>query len=422
MWLVSSFKTSTKRIFYGWWVVGACFFIGLFGHGILSYCFTSFIEPIAGEFGWSYAQISFAVSIRGVEIGIAAPVMGWLIDRWGSRRTVFGGSIIACLGLLLLSQTKDLPVFYVAFILIGIGTTSFTMSAITIIIASWFRKRIGIATGIATSGIGVSGLFVPVITHIIQLYGWRSAVLAILFSILIIVLPLSFLLRHKPEQYGLLPDGQMLNQRTAEDIVSDKKLEDSDLSLKQAIGSNIFWRLALVSGCLLFILIAVTTHVMPYLSSINIDRYTASLVASSLPLISIVGRISLGWFGDRFDKRLVTAATYIMIALAMLCFEFAGTVSAWLIIPFSILFAVGYGGGATMSGPLTRVFFGRSNFGSIFGLILGITQIGSIVGATLAGWVYDNWGSYQWFWLSTAGIAFLASIIIMTISPTPSKK
>jgi MFS family permease len=414
-------RFSIARIYYGWWIVGACVLITLFGNAVVAYGFTSFIQPIAGEFGWSYAQISLAASIRGLETGIAAPVLGWLIDRWGIRKVVFFGSIILSSGLLLLSQTKTLPVFYVAFILIGIGASSCTVTAVMTTIAMWFRKRMGLATGIAISGLGLVGLFLPALTRVIELVGWRSAVLVIMCTILIIVLPLSFLLRHKPEQYGLLPDGQLASQHTTQEIVADKKLQDSDLSIKQALKNTDFWKIALVFTCFFSIIAAVITHVMPYVSSLGVDRYTSSLVASAIPLISIVGRIGLGWFGDKLDKRFVTAGAFGLIGLSLLCAGLAGVIGVWLVVPFFILLGVGYGGGISMSASLTRTLFGRSNFGSILGIIMGIAHMGNLIGPPLAGWVYDSWGTYQWFWLIMAGLAFVAVILILTVSSSSSK-
>jgi predicted MFS family arabinose efflux permease len=100
------------KIFYGWYIVGACILIMLFVGGVIDFGFTAVIEPIAKEFGWSYAQISLAASLRGLEIGLLAPLMGLLVDRWGPRRLVLGGSLLICGGLLTLSNVSSLIMFY----------------------------------------------------------------------------------------------------------------------------------------------------------------------------------------------------------------------------------------------------------------------------------------------------------------------
>jgi len=362
------------------------------------------------------------MSIRGLENGIASPLSGWFIDRWGSRKIVFFGSIISCLGLLLLMQTQSLGVFYAAFVLIGIGASSCNLTVVMPTVANWFRKHLGLATGIAISGIGAAGLFLPVITHIIEVSGWRSAVLTIMLCIVAIVLPVSFILRHKPEHYGLLPDGQTAMERTEQDVIVSRKLQESDHGLKQAMRSRVFWQLAVAMICLLLVVSAVVTHVMPYLASIGMDRYTSSFVASAVPVVSVVGRIGLGWFSDRYDRKLVAVGSFAIVSLSMICFGFAATGGLWLVVPFCLLFGVGYGGAFALGGSLTSTLFGRSSFGVIYGLIMGIAIIGNMMGAPLAGWTYDTWGTYQWFWLVMAGVAIIGAIIILTISPPLNNK
>ena len=110
-----------KKIFYGWWIVGACFLIMFYVAGVIFYGFTAFFEPIRREFGWSYAQISFAASLRGLEMGIFAPIVGFLVDRLGSRRLILLGTIVVGFGLILLSQTQSLVMFYCSFLLIAFG-------------------------------------------------------------------------------------------------------------------------------------------------------------------------------------------------------------------------------------------------------------------------------------------------------------
>ena len=95
------------RVFYGWWVVGACFFIALYTGGVIFYGFTVIFEPLVSEFGWSYTQISVAASLRGLETGLIAPLIGTLVDRWGPRKLVFGGVVISVLGLMLLLMSPN---------------------------------------------------------------------------------------------------------------------------------------------------------------------------------------------------------------------------------------------------------------------------------------------------------------------------
>jgi cyanate permease len=122
--------------------------ITVYSAGVIYFGFTAVFEPIAEEFGWSYAQISLAASLRGLEVGLLAPLMGFLVDRWGPRRMVFGGSILTFVGFLILSRVSSLTMFYGAFVLIAIGMGTGTQTVLVPAVANWFRKKAGVAIGI----------------------------------------------------------------------------------------------------------------------------------------------------------------------------------------------------------------------------------------------------------------------------------
>ena len=188
-------------LFYGWYIVIACFFISFYISGAVVFSFTAFFEPIANEFGWSYTRISIAASIRGLELGLFAPVMGFLVDRFGPRRLLLGGTFTIGAGCLLISQVQSLAMFYGAFILMAIGMSVY-MVAPLVAVTNWFGRNVGVATGIAICGTGFSGLMVPFITNLISMYQWRTAVIILAIGIVVIILPLSLVIRHMIESWG----------------------------------------------------------------------------------------------------------------------------------------------------------------------------------------------------------------------------
>jgi len=147
----------------------------------------------------------------------------------------------------------------------------------------------------------------------------------------------------------------------------------------------------------------------------GMTRSAASMIAMAIPLVSVVGRLGMGWIADRVDRRKVLAIAFAMICLGIVCFEYAATVGTWLLIPFLVFFCIGYGGNNALRAPLLLGIFGRRNFGSIFGFLMGISVAGSILGPPMAGWVFDNWGSYQNVWLVLAGLAIVAIALIRTM-------
>ncbi len=301
--------------------------------------------------------------------------------------------------------------------LIALGMSLSTMTVLMTAVANWFHKKVGVASGIAVSGFGFGGLLLPVMVRLIEVYQWRMTITILALGMLVTVLPLSLVFRHKPEQYGYLPDGQVEDTATFDNSPGLPPTVEVDVKAKQALKSNTFWHIALAFIFHTMFVSTVITHVMPYLSSIGIARSRSSLVATAIPLTSIAGRLGLGWLGDKFKRRLVTAGAFAIMGFGLLCFGFTSSAGNWLFIPFLVLFGIGYGGCNALRPSLVREYFGRTSFGTVFGLIMGISMVGGIIGPPLAGWVYDNWSSYQVIWFVFAGLSVAALISVLTISP-----
>ena len=406
-----------QSVLYGWSIVCTCFFINLYTNGAVQYGFTAFIEPIVREFGWSYAQVSLAASIRGFEMGLLAPVAGLLIYRIGPRWLVFTGTGSIGLGLMLLSRVHTLPMFYGACILTSMGM-GLTIGVIPMtVLAQWFRKKVSTATGIAVSGTALGGLIVPLATTLIDLYGWRTAMLVLGIGMWVLPMPLSLLLRNKPECYGCLPDGEIIDadipcrpvDRTEQQNIKPR------IPLGRILTSSTFWLITLPFTANLLVISAVITHVMPYLGSIGVSRSIAGLFASALPICTILGRLGFGWLGDRYDRRRLTACAFGLTSLAILMFSNIATAGPWLIVPFIIIFGIGHGGIVIMTPVLVGGYFSREMFGTVLGFVMGTMTIGQILGPPFAGWVFDTWGSYQVAWYTLAGLAVVGVGIVLAI-------
>jgi len=410
----------TPRIFYGWWIVGASFLIALYLAGTIGYGFTAVFEPIANEFGWSYAQVSFASSLRGMEAGLMAPIIGIMVDRYGPRRLIFIGSLLLASGIFMLSQTTSLFTYYGAFAIIAIGMSACTITVLMTAVMNWFRKKSGIASSIVSAGFGFGGLMVPIIVWLVDSYGWRQAELVLGIGVLLLILPLSFLFRSKPEDYGYLPDGETRKIFSSNQVVETQtevssSYDEVEISGKQVVRNRTFWHLAIAFLLHHIVMSSVITHVMPYLNSIGFAKSRSSLVATGIPLVSVVGRLSFGWAGDSYDKRKLTAISFVLVSIGLACFDFT-TVAAWLTIPFLLLIGFGHGGCCVLRPALTREFFGKKHYGTIFGLVIGISCIGNVIGPLATGIVYDIWGNYHHIWLIFSGVALTSFASIWTIS------
>ena len=399
-----------RKIFYGWWIVLACCLNGFYVAGVVFYGFTAFFEPIASQFGWSHTQISFAASLRGLEMGLFAPFAGLIADRMGSRKLIFWGTITVGFGLILLSFTQSLVMFYGAFLLLGLGAGGCTAVAIMSAVANWFHKKVGIALGLMASGIGASGLMVPFIVYLIDIYGWRTTLIILGFGMWVLGIPISLVIRNRPEQYGYHPDGISPDEPAHK--ANDKRSE-KEIGLREALKKKSFLILNLAEAIRMLIVSSVIVHVMPYLTGLGMSRATAGIAAAAIPLMSIIGRFGFGWLGDLFAKKYVMAWAFFVMSLGMLAFQYAGV--GWILFLFLILFPPGYGGGMVLRGATLREYFGRKSFGKIIGITMGSSSIGGILGPTLAGFVFDSWGNYHILWLFFSGIGILGMYLLLRI-------
>jgi sugar phosphate permease len=253
-----------KKIFYGWWVVAATFPISLYVSGIVYYGFTALFEPLIKEFGWSYTQVSLAASLRGMESGIFAPLVGLLVDRLGSRTLILSGTIITGLGLILLSFTRSLPMFYGSFLLLALGAGGCMALVSMSAVAHWFEKNAGKAFGVMSSAFGASGLMVPFIVWLIDAFNWRGAVIILGVGLWIFGVPLALVIRNKPEQSSPVVD-ELSSDGTAprhENQGGNAKV-GVKVSVKDALKNRSFVYLVVAETIRTTAVLAVVTHAMP---------------------------------------------------------------------------------------------------------------------------------------------------------------
>jgi MFS family permease len=401
-----------KDLYYGWWVVIACFIINLYVGGVIFFGFTAFFEPIRQEFGWSYAQISFATSLRGLEMGILAPVVGFLVDRFGSRKLLLIGIVTLGFGLILLNTTHSLATFYASFLLIALGAGGCTSVVTMTAVAHWFQKNVGVALGVMASGFGAGGLVVPLIVSLIYRYDWRITLILLGFGMWAIGIPLSLLVRDRPKDYHHATDnGRARNEAAAGEITA----QDVEISFREGIKERTFIYLNVTEAIRMIAVTGVVTHVMPYLNSQGISRATAAVVASALPLVSIAGRFGFGWLGDRFDKRHVLGGTFLLMSGGVLLFSY--THNLMVLSLFILFFSLGFGGSMVLRGAILREYFGKSSFGKMLGIIMGSASVGGILGPTLAGYAFDTLGSYIPVWVMFFALTTLGSFLVTRMRP-----
>lgn len=405
------------KIFRGWWIVLACFFISLYVGAVVFFGFTAFFKPLIKEFGWSYTQISFASSLRGLEMGIFAPLVGVLVDRFGSRKLIITGVLTTGIGLLLLSQTQTLLTFYASYLLLSFGAGGCTSVVSMVVVANWFEKNVGKAMGIMASGFGASGLLVPIIVLLIDTYTWRTALIFMGLGMWIVGLPLALIIRNKPEAYVEQLDSNEL-QKPIVHLNIDETI--SEIGIKKILRIPSFWYLNLIDFVRMMSISAIVLHIMPYLSGLGFSRTQAGYAAGAVPLISIIGRAGFGWLGDVYSKRLVMTLTYALMTIGI--FIFCWVQIQWLVAIFLVFYSTGFGGSMVLRGTILREYYGTFSLGKLLGINMGIASVGGIIGPTIAGWAYDTIGSYLPIWFGLFVTMLLSAFLSLKIIPLSQRK
>lgn len=398
------------EFFYGWWIVAAAAIISFWG-GVGFYCITAFMKPVVDQFGWSYLEVSIAGSLRSVEIGLIAPFVGFLADRYGPRWVALLGGIICGLGYITLSLTNTLLVFYLGFFIYSIGLTGMGHGVTMTAVANWFRKRVGRAMGITMAGYGLGGIFIPIIVWMIGIYDWRTTLVILGVITWIIVIPAAVFLRHRPEEMGLLPDGEKTGTGVTLTEAKVQPVAADDFTVRRAVRTRAFWVLSVIFLVHMGVTSAVTLHAMPFFISVDLPPELGAVVAMLIPITSIVGRLVFGSLGDRFGHRRVLFTVTVFQGMGLSLFAF-GT-QLWQFIVFLALYGPAFGGTFVVRPALQRDYFGRAAFGSIQGVLLAVTQIGGLTAPALAGWVFDVNQSYQLIWLVFAGVTFVTGPLLL---------
>ena len=406
-----------NKVFYGWWIVLLCSFFSVYASGIFYYGFSTFVKPVVTELGWSMALISGAFSLYRLEAGIAAPIVGFLLDRIGPRKLVFAGGLVMGGGFIYLSQVTTVLPFYAAVIIISFGWSGFAGSAMgNPLIGKWFLKKRGTAFGIYAAARGLAGLLVPVVAYLIVHYGWRTTLIILGLLPWLVVLPSSFALKHSPEKCGLLPDGGPAKHDVHHHAHRNTKtaaVKEVDFPLRKALFTPAFWILTICLFSHQITQSAIFVHLIPYLIDVGIDSKSAASVVTFVTLMSMVGRYGFGWLSDRFNKKWLLFTLYILQPIGILSIIRVSHILD--IIPFVLVYSIAYGGNTVVKAVIIGDFYGRKNYGSIYGIIQGISTFGSFIGPLIAGLVYDIKGSYYWAFTSFALMMGLTALLVLLL-------
>ncbi|MSQ12570.1 MAG: MFS transporter [Dehalococcoidia bacterium] len=395
------------RIFYGWYIVLGSVIVNFYLSVVYFQGFQVFFLPIVREFGWSRATTSGAFSLRQMESGLLAPVVGLLVDRWGPRAVIILGVIISGAGLVLLSRVNSLWMFYLAFLLTSLGTSGVSHGVSwPAAVAAWFRRLRGRAMGIATLGPVVGGPFVVTVAFLEGWLGWRTSLLVLGVGLWVIGIPAGMLARTSPERYGYRPDGD--RPRPGETEAEERRRNDRGwgFTARQAVRSRTFWLIALLFGIQGLGTSGLMVHLIPLLEDRQFSAEQAASIVGAVFLLSGIGRIGAGLFVDLLDQRLIILSLLGLQIGALLVLTLAGGHNWWLVVLFVTLFGPGFGGTVPLRPLLIMQRFGPRAFGAINGLTQSAAVGTGVIGPILYGRIFDVTGAYDLaLYISMAGVA-----------------
>jgi MFS family permease len=391
----SAAGTQRGRIFYGWYILAVTMVGGFLAAGTSQLFMGIMLKPMTEDLGWSRTATSGAITLGTFAGGLLSPAAGYLTDRHRPRILAPAGALLVVSAYFLLSNVNALWQFYVAYI-IGRGFASAVLGGTVpmTLAANWFRRYRGRAMGLVSMALPLGGSVLTIVGQlIIESHGWRTAFTV--FGVALLVLyfvPALLIIRRRPEDLGLLPDGAAAPNGGAEPAIIASGPEAS-WTLRQAVRTRALW--LLIAGLWLGILGngAISFHLVAYYSDQGIS---ATVAATAISAYGFSGALANGLWGflvERFSERLLAVIAMSTSALLLL---FLLTVSspAQAFI-FALAFGLAARGESSLIMMMVAQYYGRASYGTINGFITPFQMLGLGLGPLVASVFYDVTGSYE---------------------------
>ena len=414
-----------RNIYYGWVLVGVAFVTGGFNTGVGTWALTVFAKPMTDELGWSRTTFFAALTIYTALPGFLSPLIGPYRDTTsGPRLLMLGGSIILGVALMSLRWVDSLWQYYLFFGIVGsVGSLGLGETMTQVILPKWFVRKRGKALGIAVMGGGMGPLLAPITLYaLISTIGWRDTWFVMGLAVIVVLVPLSFLIRTQPEDMGLLPDG---DQRTIEDVSDEdvpeirtkaKEPDEGSLTRGEALRSPAFWLIVIAFGLGGLGQRGFQVNWLPYLQDAGFSTGVGAFAIMVYGIFSVSVRPFWGMLGDRFPVRfLIVAQSFLTASSVLLLIYVAGLP---ILLAFMILFGVTMGGSFILRPLLIANYFGRDHLGAITGMMRPFQSFTGAIGPIFVAAIYDLHGSYYWsFFIVMLGFATTGAVILLATPP-----
>jgi MFS family permease len=411
------FSNLSSRIFYGWRMVGLVSLIRVVGGGLHQFGFTVFFLPISQDLGLTRAMTSLAFSLSRAQGAIEAPLVGYLIDRYGPRPIIVTAVFLAGVGYILLSWVDSYAGFLTVYL--GVICLAFVAGFIhspLVVANNWFIRKRARAMTVVSAAVPVGGALIsPLLAMGVASIGWRWAAFASGCIFLAICLPLSFQLKRSPESMGMLPDGESAPAADADSPSEAANPSAVAVTSRQAMKTWIFWLLVFSMTARVTCYSTATVHFVPLMVWKGLSEGAAASLLGAFAFINLVAHFVLGWIADRVNKPKLLAACHLLPALSLP--PLLAESGYWQLLLFTITFTF-----LDASFPIIWAtvgdFFGRRNFATIRGNMSFFYSWGSFAGPVMAGAIYDHTQSYfTVLWILLGLLLFATLLVLFLIRP-----
>ena len=407
-----------RRVFYGWWLVCVAAVVLAVGNAPLFQGLTVWFPVLERALGWNRAQLSVAFSLTRAEATIVGPLAGYLTDKLGPRRMILIGLLFLGAGFVLLSRVQELWHLYAVFLFMSIGVGLGTWLTVMTALNNWFVQRRSTAIAWAMEGYYIGGiLIVPAMAWAMdpdhpERFGWRATAAGIGVIIMLLALPISSLVRNRPEEYGERADGREPVPMAASATERQRSAsgEGPEYTWQEALRTRAFWLITMGHASCSVVLVTIIVHLG---SLLNLDRgfslQTVGWVVATYVAVAAVFTILGGYVGDRVPIRLaifgfaaIQAASVIVLLLA------DNTYMAFL---FAVVLGIGFGGRNPLTTSIRGSYFGRRAFGKITGMSIAPVNVLSMGFPFFAGYMRDTRGSYTVPFITLAVTGFIGAVL-----------
>jgi MFS family permease len=375
----------SRRAWVVVWATFVCLAV-IFG---VSYSFAAFFESFAKEFAVQRADVSWIFGLCGLVYFVLGAGSGMLADRWGPRMVCMTGMVFIAMGLFLTSLAQSLATVYLSYgLLVGLGI-AFVYTPSIACVQPWFNKRRGLASGIASAGVGAGTLILPVVvSYLLIEVNWREALQMMSAGVLLIGLTAGFLLKRAPNLSGST-SGQL-----------------PGLTLSATLKTPSFRWLymgTLLGAPVMFVPFA---HISAAARDAGVPDAQAVSLVGLIGIGSLVGRFAIGWLADRMGRIKTLMLMQGLMGLSYLVW--AGAQDPWMFAVFALWFGLSYGSIVSLLPAICMDLFGGRAVSAIIGTLYTGAALGNLLGPVLAGQVFDMTQSYAlviWITLCISAMA-----------------